>query len=111
MADAIAELERGHNLYASEAWGDAFEALSAADRSDPLGADDLELLATSAYMIGREEDTSASSSAPIEPIGGGRSWQRFAAPSGWASPSPGVGRWAAPAAGSGAPSGCSIGRG
>ena len=56
MADAGAELERGRNLYASEAWTDAYEALSAADRSDPLGAHDLELLATSAYMIGREED-------------------------------------------------------
>ena len=56
MADAGAELERGRNLYASEAWTDAYEALSAADRSNPLGAHDLELLATSAYMIGREED-------------------------------------------------------
>ena len=56
VADAIGELERGRDLYASEAWGDAYEALSAADRLDPLGADDLELLATSAYMIGREED-------------------------------------------------------
>ena len=54
--DAIAELARARDLYASEAWNDAYEALSAADRSDPLGADDLELLATSAYMIGREED-------------------------------------------------------
>ena len=43
-------------LYSSEAWSDAYEALSAADRLDPLGADDLELLATSAYMIGREDD-------------------------------------------------------
>ena len=56
VADASAELERGRNLYASEAWTDAYEALSAADRSNPLGAHDLELLATSAYMIGREED-------------------------------------------------------
>ena len=56
MADAIGELERGRDLYLSEAWSDAYEALSAADRLDPLGADDLELLATSAYMIGQEED-------------------------------------------------------
>ncbi len=56
MVDAAAELERGRDLYAREAWADAYEALSAADRSDPLEANDLELLATSAYMIGREED-------------------------------------------------------
>jgi DNA-binding CsgD family transcriptional regulator len=56
VADAIAELQRGRDLYASEAWTRAYDALSAADRSDPLEAKDLELLATSAYMIGREED-------------------------------------------------------
>ena len=54
--DAVAELERGRDSYASEAWTDAYESLSAVDRSDPLGADDLELLATSAYMLGREAD-------------------------------------------------------
>ncbi len=56
MVDAVAELERGRQSYASQAWTDAFELLSAADRSDQLGAGDLELLATSAYMLGREED-------------------------------------------------------
>jgi DNA-binding CsgD family transcriptional regulator len=35
---------------------DAYESLSAADRADPLGAEDLELLATAAYMVGREAD-------------------------------------------------------
>ncbi|HEX6584341.1 MAG TPA: hypothetical protein VF056_12120, partial [Thermoleophilaceae bacterium] len=54
--DAVAELERGRSSYAGEAWTDAYESLSAADRSDPLGGQDLELLATSAYMIGREDD-------------------------------------------------------
>ena len=56
MVDAVAELERGRSSYAGEAWTDAYESLSAADRSDPLGGEDLELLATSAYMIGREDD-------------------------------------------------------
>ena len=37
-------------------WIDAFESFSVADRSDPLGGDDLELLATSAYMLGREDE-------------------------------------------------------
>jgi DNA-binding CsgD family transcriptional regulator len=53
---AVAELKRGRDSYACEAWTDAFEALSAADRSAPLEADDLERLATAAYMIGRETD-------------------------------------------------------
>ncbi|MGH2715918.1 MAG: hypothetical protein ACRDPC_06755 [Solirubrobacteraceae bacterium] len=54
--DAIAELERGRESYASQAWMDAHESLSAADRLEPLGAEDLELLATSAYMLGREDE-------------------------------------------------------
>lgn len=35
---------------------DARESLASADKAVPLGADDLELLATSAYMLGREDD-------------------------------------------------------
>jgi DNA-binding NarL/FixJ family response regulator len=35
---------------------DAYESLSGADRVDPLTAEDLELLATAAYMVGAEED-------------------------------------------------------
>jgi DNA-binding CsgD family transcriptional regulator len=35
---------------------DAHESLSRADRAAPLGAEDLELLATSAYMLGRDDD-------------------------------------------------------
>ncbi len=34
------------------AWKDAWEALAAADRLSPLGADDLELMARAAYMLG-----------------------------------------------------------
>ena len=49
-----AELERGRNSYAAQAWMDAFESLSAADRESALGGEDLERLATAAYMIGRE---------------------------------------------------------
>ena len=37
-------------------WTEAHEWLSAADGVEPLGGDDLELLATSAYMLGREDD-------------------------------------------------------
>jgi len=35
---------------------DAYESLSHADQGVPLGAEDLELLATSAYMLGRDDD-------------------------------------------------------
>jgi DNA-binding CsgD family transcriptional regulator len=35
---------------------DAYESLSRADEADPLQAQDLELLATSAYMIGRDDE-------------------------------------------------------
>jgi DNA-binding CsgD family transcriptional regulator len=52
-----AELERGRESYANQAWREAYESLSAADRAGPLGGGDLELLATSAYMIGREADS------------------------------------------------------
>ena len=53
---AIAEVERAREHYARRAWSDAHAGLSAADRQEPLGAGDLELLATAAYMIGRQEE-------------------------------------------------------
>ena len=54
--NTTADLERGHAAYSSSAWRDAYVSLSEADRAVPLGAEDLELLATSAYMLGREDD-------------------------------------------------------
>ena len=56
MPDASDELERGREAYARRAWSDAYESLSGADEADPLGAQDLELLATSAYMLGRDDE-------------------------------------------------------
>jgi DNA-binding CsgD family transcriptional regulator len=56
MMDAISEIGRGRESYASRAWVDAYEALSSADQARPLGAEDLELLARSAYMLGRDDD-------------------------------------------------------
>jgi DNA-binding NarL/FixJ family response regulator len=53
---AIDELKRGRESYAMRAWGDAHTSLSQADESAPLGAEDLELLATSAYMLGHYDD-------------------------------------------------------
>lgn len=47
-------LERGHRHAASRNWADAFHALSDADRDGRLDASDLELLATTAYLIGKD---------------------------------------------------------
>lgn len=51
-----AELDRGREHYLDQAWSRAFECLTAADRTDPLGAANLEMLATAAYMLGRDAD-------------------------------------------------------
>jgi ATP/maltotriose-dependent transcriptional regulator MalT len=55
MAAADA-LDRGRESFGRQAWGDAFAQLSAADRESPLEAEDLERLATGAYLIGRDDD-------------------------------------------------------
>jgi DNA-binding CsgD family transcriptional regulator len=47
------ELEQGRTFYGRRAWSEAYRALSAADRSTPLTADDLERLATAAFVTGR----------------------------------------------------------
>lgn len=49
-------LTEGRELYEQQAWRQAHEALTAADRSASLRASDLEMLATSAYMLGRETE-------------------------------------------------------
>jgi DNA-binding CsgD family transcriptional regulator len=56
MVDATGELERGREAYARRAWLDAYTALSQADRATPLQVEDLELLATSASMVGRMDE-------------------------------------------------------
>jgi DNA-binding NarL/FixJ family response regulator len=50
------DLARGRASYERRAWQGAYESLSHADRAAPLGAEDLELLATSAYMLGRDNE-------------------------------------------------------
>ena len=56
MADPVEPLERGRERYAAQAWAEAYEALSRADRERALAGGDLELLATAAYMTGRENE-------------------------------------------------------
>ena len=50
------ELQRGRALYAQAAWVEAYESLACADRDEPLAAEDLELFATVAYMLGRDDE-------------------------------------------------------
>ncbi len=56
MASPADAVENGRAAAAKRAWRDAHAALALADRAGPLGADDLELLATAAYMLGRDDE-------------------------------------------------------
>ena len=56
MVRAVDELERGRDAYQRRAWLDAYTSLSRADEASPLGAEDLQLLANSASMVGRMDD-------------------------------------------------------
>ena len=49
-------LEHGREAYARREWRGAHASLETADRAMPLGAEDLELLATSASMLGRDDE-------------------------------------------------------
>jgi ATP/maltotriose-dependent transcriptional regulator MalT len=49
-------LDQGREAYARSAWAEAYESLVRADEVEPLAAGDLELLATSAFMLGREDE-------------------------------------------------------
>ena len=53
---AASALERGRDAYAARSWAAAHALLSSADESDPLGSADLDLLATAAYMLGRDDE-------------------------------------------------------
>jgi ATP/maltotriose-dependent transcriptional regulator MalT len=56
VRDVDNPLERGRRRYGERAWAQAYAALALADQATPLGAEDLELLAMSAYLIGRDDD-------------------------------------------------------
>ena len=47
----------GRECFDRRAWADAFAELSAADAEAPLEPEDLERLATAAYLLGRDEDS------------------------------------------------------
>lgn len=50
------EIERGREAYAGHAWGEAHAQLARAAERGALDGGDLELLATSAYMLGRADE-------------------------------------------------------
>jgi serine/threonine protein kinase len=50
-------LDRGRDSYRRQQWTDVYEELSAVDRETPLEPADLERLATSAYLIGKDADS------------------------------------------------------
>ena len=56
VRDRADELERGREAYATRAWLQAYECLEVAHAQAPLAAPDLELLATVAFMLGRDDD-------------------------------------------------------
>ena len=47
-------IEHGRTCYELREWNAAYEALARADSASPLSADDLQRLAVSAYLVGRE---------------------------------------------------------
>ena len=57
MADPRDELERGRESFERRMWVGAFKSLSLADEAAPLQAEDLWLLAWSAYLVGRDDDS------------------------------------------------------
>jgi DNA-binding NarL/FixJ family response regulator len=50
-------LHRGRSAFAANAWTDAVAGLAEADRAAPLGPDDLERLASAAYLTGRDAES------------------------------------------------------
>ena len=55
----IATLGHARKSFEQRAWADAYRLFDAADRETPLGPDDLERLATAAYLLGRDDESEA----------------------------------------------------
>jgi DNA-binding CsgD family transcriptional regulator len=51
-------IDRGRDAFDREAWGQAYEHLTTAARDEPLEVEDLERLASAAYLVGRSEESS-----------------------------------------------------
>jgi DNA-binding CsgD family transcriptional regulator len=57
IQESAAALQRGRRAFERQGWGDAYVQLAAADAASPLAAEDLERLATAAYLTGRDADS------------------------------------------------------
>ena len=55
ITDGCNHLECGRMHYQLRAWADAYSAFLLADQETPLGAEDLELLAMAAYLVGLDD--------------------------------------------------------
>jgi DNA-binding CsgD family transcriptional regulator/tetratricopeptide (TPR) repeat protein len=55
-ANTRRDLDLARKSYQHRAWADAYQAFLRADEKTPLAAEDLELLAMAAYLVGRDED-------------------------------------------------------
>ena len=56
-ADGSDTLERGRNSFDRQAWGAAYTQLVAADEASPLPAADVERLAVTAYLVGKDSES------------------------------------------------------
>jgi DNA-binding CsgD family transcriptional regulator len=55
-ARGVGRLDRARRSYGQRAWADAYQAFSFADQEKLLEAEDLELLAMAAYLVGRDDE-------------------------------------------------------
>ena len=53
-------IHEGRDAFDRQAWGRAYDNLSAAAKDEPLQVEDLERLATAAYLVGRSDESSDS---------------------------------------------------
>jgi ATP/maltotriose-dependent transcriptional regulator MalT len=56
MSRLTSDLERARSAYAERSWLEAYEAFAVADGAEPLAPEDLELRATTARMLTRDEE-------------------------------------------------------
>jgi ATP/maltotriose-dependent transcriptional regulator MalT len=54
---SVEHLDQGRESFGRQAWTDAYEHLSTADRESPLGPEDLVRLAMAAYLVGRDAES------------------------------------------------------
>ena len=55
----VQALGRARDAFARKAWAESYRLFEAADREAPLEPEDLERLATAAYLIGRDAESEA----------------------------------------------------